>query len=115
MFYNIDSSPICRSEITTQSALKNIDSFLEKAVDVFFNDEAKKARKELLSTALPTASSAASASAATSPTPSTSAAAAQPSVAETMPPRLFLRRPFGRLAMLPDLWGRDPTVVVIDD
>jgi len=45
--------PICRSEITMQSALKNIDSFLEKAVDVFFNDEAKKSRKELLSTVNP--------------------------------------------------------------
>ena len=41
--------PICRSEILTQAPLKTVDSFLEKAVEIFFNDEAKKSRKELLS------------------------------------------------------------------
>ena len=41
--------PICRTEIMTQAQLKTVDSFLEKAVEVFFNDEAKKSRKELLS------------------------------------------------------------------
>jgi predicted RNase H-like nuclease (RuvC/YqgF family) len=41
--------PICRSEIVTQAPLKNIDAFLEKAVEIFFTDEAKKSRKELLS------------------------------------------------------------------
>ena len=41
--------PICRSEIVTQASLKNVDTFLEKVVDMFFNDEAKKSRKDLLS------------------------------------------------------------------
>ena len=41
--------PICRTEIMTQAPLKTVDSFLEKAVEIFFNDEAKKSRKELLS------------------------------------------------------------------
>ena len=74
--------PICRTEIATQSALKNIDSFLERAVDVFFNDDAKKARKELLSTAITTAPSAqtslASASSTSASTPSFSSAATLP-------------------------------------
>ena len=43
--------PICRSEIATQASLKNIDAFLEKAVEIFFTDEAKKSRKELLTQA----------------------------------------------------------------
>jgi len=41
--------PICRSEIVTTAPLKNLDAFLEKAVEIFFTDEAKKSRKELLS------------------------------------------------------------------
>jgi hypothetical protein len=54
--------PICRSEIVTQAPLKSVDSFLEKAVEVFFNDEAKKCRKELLSTAAGSTSTSTSAS-----------------------------------------------------
>ena len=132
--------PICRTEIATQSALKNIDSFLEKAVDVFFNDDAKKARKELLSTATTTTlaqTSAASTSAAAATAPS--AAAASSTASASLPaditdaiPGFFLRRSFLRLpanppipvsqaaaaaaAASPEMWNLiNPTVVTIDD
>jgi hypothetical protein len=44
--------------MTSQSALKNIDGFLEKAVDIFFNDDAKRTRKEVLASAVATSAAA---------------------------------------------------------
>ena len=129
--------PICRTEIATQSALKNIDSFLERAVDVFFNDDAKKARKELLSTAITTAPSAqtslASASSTSASTPSSAAGSVSiPADIADAIPGFFLRRSFLRhsanqplpasqaaaaaAAASPEMWNIiNPTVVTIDD
>ena len=120
--------PICRSEITMQSALKNIDSFLERAVDIFFNDDAKKSRKELLSTVTPSTSTATSIRLLTSglslpsTTPSTSS-----STVRLVPSGSFLpstssgsRRPlnYGFLgpafSLLADA-SADPALVIIDD
>lgn len=50
LFDKRPTCPICRSEITTQAPLKTLDAFLEKAVDIFYNEDAKKQRKELVGT-----------------------------------------------------------------